>query len=161
MLTLQIAPHGFPDDSPAYTVRLQLGANSGGAVEQLVFADEIELSNGTSVGLDEAWHDAGLTDVTNSIGASWTAGGRRIGGWSPTTPPTASRATTCGSCGSSGWSRGCSGSTRSQRTSSASRRCDSRRPWPHAGTSSTTSPPAATRRGGDSPARFTTTRFSS
>ena len=79
MLTLQIAPHGFPDDSPAYTVRLQLGANSGGAVEQLVFADEIELSNGTSVGLDEAWHDAGLTDVTNSIGASWTAGGRRIG----------------------------------------------------------------------------------
>src|SRR5690242_11760840 len=79
MLTLQIAPHGFPDNSPAYTVRLQLGANSGGAVEQLVFADEIELSNGTSVGLDEAWHDAGLTDVTNSIGASWTAGGRRIG----------------------------------------------------------------------------------
>jgi signal transduction histidine kinase len=78
-LALQGAPHGFPDDSPIYTARLHLGANEGGAIGRLVFADELELSNGTSVGLDQAWHDAGLTDVTNSIGASWTAGARRIG----------------------------------------------------------------------------------
>ena len=78
-LTLQVAPHGFPDDSPAYTVRLQLGANGRGAIDRVVFADELELLNGTSAVLDQTWHDAGLTDVTNSIAASWTAGGRRIG----------------------------------------------------------------------------------
>ena len=78
-LTLQVAPHGFPDDSPAYTVRLQLGAIGRGAIDRVVFADELELLNGTSAGLDQTWHDAGLTDVTNSIAASWTAGGRRIG----------------------------------------------------------------------------------
>jgi len=78
-LALQVAPHGFPDDSPVYTVRLQLGANGSGAVERLVFRNELELLNGTSAGLDQTWHDAGLSDVTNSIAASWTAGERRIG----------------------------------------------------------------------------------
>jgi signal transduction histidine kinase len=78
-LALQVAPHGFPDDSPIYTGRLHLGANDTGALERLVFADQLELLNGTAAGLDKAWHEAGLTDVTNSIAASWTAGGRRIG----------------------------------------------------------------------------------
>jgi signal transduction histidine kinase len=78
-LALQIAPHGFPDDSPAYNIRLQLGASGNGAVERLVFADELELSKGTSADLDQTWHAAGLNDVTNSIAASWTAGERRIG----------------------------------------------------------------------------------
>jgi signal transduction histidine kinase len=78
-LALQVAPYGFPKDSSVYTVRLQLGANGIGSVERLVFADELELLNGTSAALDQTWHDAGLADVTNSIAASWTAGGRRIG----------------------------------------------------------------------------------
>ena len=78
-LAVQVAPHGFPNNSPVYDVRLQLSPNGRGAVERLVFADELELSSGTAVDLDQAWHDAGLTKVTNSIGASWTAGGRRIG----------------------------------------------------------------------------------
>jgi signal transduction histidine kinase len=74
-LTLQIAPHGFPDDSPVYSVRPQLGANGNGLVE----TNEVELSNGTSARLDQAWHDSGLTDVRTSIAAPWTAGDRRIG----------------------------------------------------------------------------------
>jgi signal transduction histidine kinase len=78
-LAIQVAPHGFSDDSPVYTVRLQLGADGRSALERVIFADELELLNGTSAGLDQTWHDAGLTDVTNSIAASWTAGGRRIG----------------------------------------------------------------------------------
>jgi len=79
MLALQIAPYGFPADSPVYSVRLQLGANGDGMVERLLLADEIELKRGTSARLDQAWHDSGLTDVRTSIAASWTAGERRIG----------------------------------------------------------------------------------
>jgi signal transduction histidine kinase len=78
-LALQVAPHGFPDDSPVYTVRLQLGASGNGAVERLVFTDELELLKGTSADLDQTWHAAGLNDITNSIAASWAAGERRIG----------------------------------------------------------------------------------
>jgi signal transduction histidine kinase len=78
-LALQVAPHGFADDSPIYTVRLQLSANGNSAVERLVFKDELELLSGTSSGLDQTWHDAGLADVRNSIAASWSAGERRIG----------------------------------------------------------------------------------
>ncbi|HEV2475314.1 MAG TPA: ATP-binding protein [Candidatus Dormibacteraeota bacterium] len=78
-LAVQVAPHGFPNDSPIYSVRLQLDPHGRDALERLVFAEELELSNGTSAGLDRTWREAGLADVTNSIGASWTAGGRRIG----------------------------------------------------------------------------------
>jgi signal transduction histidine kinase len=78
-LALQVAPHGFPDDSPVYSVKLQLAANGNGVAEQLFLADEIELNDGTSARLDQAWHDSGLTDVRTSIAASWTAGERRIG----------------------------------------------------------------------------------
>ena len=78
-LALQVEPYGFAGDSPVYAVRLQLGARGNGAVERLVFGDEPELVRGTSARLDQTWHAAGLTDVTNSIAASWACGQRRIG----------------------------------------------------------------------------------
>jgi signal transduction histidine kinase len=78
-LGLQVAPHGFDDESPVYTTRLALGANGDGAVERLVFAGDVDLLKGTAAELDETWRRAGLTDVKNSIAASWTAGERRIG----------------------------------------------------------------------------------
>ena len=78
-LAVQLAPHGFDHDSPVHTARWQLGATGKGAVEQLVFAGQLDLMKGTSAGLDETWHAAGLADVKNSIAAAWTAGDRRIG----------------------------------------------------------------------------------
>jgi signal transduction histidine kinase len=78
-LTLQPRPHGFAPDSPVHRVRLQLGAVGDGAVEGLVFADQLDLLKGTAPALDAAWLKAGLRDVKNSIAATWTAGERRIG----------------------------------------------------------------------------------
>lgn len=78
-LALQIAPHGFSDGSPIYTSRIQLRSEGNGAVERVVFSDELDLQNGTSSDLEEAWRTTGLTDVRNSIAASWTAGERRFG----------------------------------------------------------------------------------
>lgn len=78
-LALQADPHGFALDSPIYTSRIQLGAEGNGTVERMVFADELDLRKGTSTDLDETWRNAGLTDVRNSIAASWSAGERRVG----------------------------------------------------------------------------------
>jgi signal transduction histidine kinase len=78
-LSLQVAPFGFADGSPVHTARLQLGTNGSGAVDRLVFTDELDLQKGTSPALDKTWRKVGLTDVKNSIAASWTAGERRIG----------------------------------------------------------------------------------
>lgn len=78
-LALENSPYGFPNDSPVYTARFQLGGDGNGVVEGLVFADDFALDKGTSTRLDETWHQLGLTDVRNSIAASWTAGERRIG----------------------------------------------------------------------------------
>ncbi|HKC18605.1 MAG TPA: histidine kinase, partial [Candidatus Dormibacteraeota bacterium] len=78
-LGVQIAPHGFGDESPVYTTRLSLGASGNGAVERLVFSGDLDLLKGTAAELDNTWRRAGLTDVKNSIAASWTAGERRIG----------------------------------------------------------------------------------
>jgi len=78
-LAVQPKPHGFTDDSPVYSLRLQLGANGDGAVERLVFADQLDVANGSSPALDAVWQSSGLNDVTNSIAAAWTAGERRIG----------------------------------------------------------------------------------
>lgn len=78
-LALQIAPHGFSEASPIYESRIQLGREANGAVERVVFTDELDLEKGTSSDLEEAWRTAGLTDVRNSIAASWTAGERRFG----------------------------------------------------------------------------------
>ena len=78
-LVLQPNPHGFAADSPVHTIRLQLGANGDGAVERLVFADELGLVKGSSPALDAIWRGLGLNDVRNSIAAAWSAGERRIG----------------------------------------------------------------------------------
>jgi signal transduction histidine kinase len=78
-LTVQPNPHGFAADSPVYSLRLQLGANGDGAVEKLVFADQLELLKGSSPALDAVWRSSGLNDVKNSIAAAWSAGERRIG----------------------------------------------------------------------------------
>jgi signal transduction histidine kinase len=78
-LGLQPAPFGFADDSPAYTIRLQLGAKGEGVIERLVFNDELKPAEGTCLELDGVWHAAGLTDVTNSLAVAWRAGERRIG----------------------------------------------------------------------------------
>jgi signal transduction histidine kinase len=78
-LTLQPNPYGFPDDSPAFGLRLQLGANGEGVMERVVLGDELALTKGTSPALDDFWHRAHLTDVKTSIAAAWRAGERRIG----------------------------------------------------------------------------------
>lgn len=78
-LAVQIEPHGFPDSSPIYGARVQLGASGNGAVERMVFADELELRNGTSTALDETWRSIGLPQVRNSIAAAWLVGERRLG----------------------------------------------------------------------------------
>ena len=78
-LALEAAPHGFSDNSAIYTSRIQLGAEGNGTVERVIFTDELDLQEGTSSDLDEAWRSAGLNDVKNSIAASWSAGDRRIG----------------------------------------------------------------------------------
>ena len=78
-LAVQIEPHGFPNSSPIYSARLQLGASGNGAVERMVFADELELRNGTSTALDETWRSVGLPHIRNSIAAAWLAGERRLG----------------------------------------------------------------------------------
>ena len=78
-LALEAAPYGFPSGSPIYTARFQLGGDGNGVVERLVFTDDFELEKGTSTGLDETWHQLGLTDVQSSIAAAWMAGERRSG----------------------------------------------------------------------------------
>lgn len=78
-LTVQRAPHGFAGDSPIHKVRVQLGADGKGAMERVVFEDQLELLKGTAPALDAIWRDAGLTDVKSSIAAAWIAGERRIG----------------------------------------------------------------------------------
>src|SRR5205814_3349336 len=78
-LGLQPAPHGFADDSSVYSLRLPLGAKGEGAMERLVFADDLQLTKGTSPRLDAVWRASGLGDVKNSIASAWRAGERRIG----------------------------------------------------------------------------------
>ena len=78
-LAVQPNPHGFAADSPVYSLRLQLGAHGDGAMEKLVFADQLDLVKGSSAAMDAVWRSSGLNDVKNSIAAAWTAGERRIG----------------------------------------------------------------------------------
>src|SRR5438094_7639570 len=78
-LGLQPGPHGFADDSSVYSLRLPLGAKGEGAMERLVFADDLQLTKGTSPRLDAVWRASGLGDVKNSIASAWRAGERRIG----------------------------------------------------------------------------------
>jgi signal transduction histidine kinase len=78
-LLLQRAPFGFADDSRIHQARLPLGARGVGPLERLVFADEVELLDGTSPRLDVIWRKAGLTDTSNSTAVAWRAGERRLG----------------------------------------------------------------------------------
>ena len=78
-LALQPAPHGFKEGLGVYGVRLQMGAKVDGAIERVVFGEEVELAKGTLPALDAVWREAGLTDVKSSIAAAWRAGDRRIG----------------------------------------------------------------------------------
>lgn len=78
-LVLQPAPHGFAGDSPVHHMRLPLGVKGVGALDRLIFADDLELAKGTSAHLDTIWQASGLADVKNSLAAPWRAGERRIG----------------------------------------------------------------------------------
>lgn len=78
-LGLQPEPFGFANDSRVYETRLQVGARGTGAIERLVFAEHLEVVQGTAPELDEIWRSAGLRDVGSSLAASWRAGERRIG----------------------------------------------------------------------------------
>ena len=76
---LQPAPYGFPDHSPVHELRLQVRPRGEGAIERVVFGNDIQLARGTAPDLDRLWRAAGLRDVTRSIAAAWRAGERRIG----------------------------------------------------------------------------------
>ena len=76
-LTLQQAPHGFGDDSAVYRSRLAFGTD--GALERVVFTDDVDLVKGTAPELDAVWKRAGVAEVRTSIAAAWRAGERRIG----------------------------------------------------------------------------------
>jgi len=78
-LALQPEPFGFADRSRIYEVRLPLDPNGEGAVERVVFGDELELVGDTSPQLDSIWRLSGLHDVNSSIAAAWRVGERRIG----------------------------------------------------------------------------------
>ncbi len=79
-LALQPAPFGFANDSHIYETRLQMaGRGAGGAIERLVFGDQLEVVRGTSTELDGLWRSAGLSDIGSSLAAAWRAGERRIG----------------------------------------------------------------------------------
>ena len=78
-LSVQRAPFGFSEESPVLGARLQLGTSGEDVLERLIFADDLELVDGTSAELDMTWHAAGVEGVTNSIAAAWRAGERRLG----------------------------------------------------------------------------------
>ena len=78
-LTLQPSPFGFDKSSGIYEARLRLDARVEGAIERLVFGDQLGVVQGTSPELDEIWRSAGLPEITTSLAAAWRAGERRIG----------------------------------------------------------------------------------
>jgi signal transduction histidine kinase len=47
--------------------------------ERIVFRDELDLIEGSSIDLDALWNANGLVGIRNSIAVSWRAGDRRIG----------------------------------------------------------------------------------
>lgn len=78
-LSLQPAPFGFDDGSAIHHARLHLGARGGGALESLVFGEQLDVARGTSPELDETWRRAGIGEVKTSLAAPWRAGERRLG----------------------------------------------------------------------------------
>jgi signal transduction histidine kinase len=78
ILVLQPDPFGFAADSEIRSFKFDLVAD-GGAVERAFFADDLDLSEGTSPELDELWRTRGLAGIRNSIAVTWRVGDRRIG----------------------------------------------------------------------------------
>ena len=78
MLALQPEPFGFAADSEIRNVKFDLVAD-GGAAERAFFADDLDLSHGTSPQLDELWRTHGLAGIRNSMAVPWRVGDRRIG----------------------------------------------------------------------------------
>ena len=77
ILAIQPEPHGFPGSSSIRGLRLPVDGNR--LVEHAVFADELELVNGTIPELDQLWLAVGLTGIRSSVAVPWRAGDRRIG----------------------------------------------------------------------------------
>jgi signal transduction histidine kinase len=78
VLALQPEPFGFGSDSEIRFLKLDLVAD-GGAAERAFFADDLDLSDGTSPELDELWRTHGLAGIRNSMAVPWRVGNRRIG----------------------------------------------------------------------------------
>jgi signal transduction histidine kinase len=78
VLALQPEPFGFAADSAIRSLKFDLVAD-GGAAERAFFADDLDLSEGTSPELDELWRTHGLSGIRNSIAVPWRVGDRRIG----------------------------------------------------------------------------------
>ena len=78
-LGLQPRAFGFPADSPIHTLRIERGPDRGGALDRIVFGDELEVVGGTSPELDVMWRELGLAGIKSSIAVPWRAGDRRIG----------------------------------------------------------------------------------
>jgi signal transduction histidine kinase len=77
-LSVQQTPHGFDRDSGVHRARLSFGPGDG-ALERVVFGDELDLVKGTAADMDDVWRRAGLTEVRTSIAAAWRAGERHVG----------------------------------------------------------------------------------
>jgi signal transduction histidine kinase len=78
VLMLQPEPFGFAADSGIHSLKFDLVAD-GGAAERAFFADDLDLSEGTSPELDELWRAHGLAGIRNSMAVPWRVGDRRIG----------------------------------------------------------------------------------
>jgi signal transduction histidine kinase len=78
VLSLQPEPFGFAADSEIRNLKFDVVAD-GGAAERAFFADDLDLSHGTSPELDELWRTHGLTGIRNSMAVPWRVGDRRIG----------------------------------------------------------------------------------
>ena len=79
MLTVQPAAFGFAGTSLVHHLRVPLGVKGQGALDRIVFGEDVRLVKGSYPALDSIWHAAGLKDVKNSLAAAWRAGERRVG----------------------------------------------------------------------------------
>src|ERR1700674_2631329 len=79
VLGLQPRAFGFPAGSPIHALRIERGPNGSSPVDRIIFADDLEVSGGTSPELDAMWRELGLSGIKSSIAVPWRAGDRRIG----------------------------------------------------------------------------------
>ncbi len=78
-LSVQPGTAGFEDHPHLQEVRVHLGARGEGAIERLLFGDELDVMQGTAPELDAVWRAAGLHEIASSLAAPWRAGDRRFG----------------------------------------------------------------------------------